>query len=352
MRVSVSRPRVSVLLALVMACGDGAAGPSTSPINAADVAAVQAVVTAVQAVVADPAVASLRGVTVPYQSTVPALLVGWTAAPRHTVQRVGRAGSPMALLGEAVIPTRFLGGTYARLAGAFVRDPLRPGAPANGVRVLLYHRVSGVSTDSGVGMLELADSLRTADHRVTTAVAVALDGTRVLAVRSEAELIGPVSNRALHDVIDGLVGRGVTPIAVLDSFVIDSLSPIAGRNVVVTRVPALGAQVLRATPARIGASNSSMRVEVTAGGRRVSLEGSRSFVTGAHVLAVYVNGIDVARVDTGLLDRLGAQATSPSGGTLSQPLRAWLDAVGQLLLVLPAAAELSEAASNLLLALP
>ena len=342
---------VSVALAAA-ACGDAAVNPNVAPIGATDVAAIQALVAAVNATVADPTVVSLRGVTVPFRATSPALTRGTASRPASASRPMGARGATASLLGDLDLPARILGGTYTLVGGAFGRDASRPGAPGNGVRVLLYHRIGGVSTDSSVGLLEVVDSLRQATRRVTTAVAGALDGVHVLAVRADVKLVGPPGGAALHDVIEGFVGRGSTPITVLDSFVIDSLSPTSGRNVVVTSIPARNARVLRSTPARPNASASTLRVELSIGGRRVVLEGSRNFATGTHVLAVYVNGADLGRVDTGDLAHFGAAATGPAGERLPQAMRDWLDGVGQLLLVLPAAAELSGAASNLLLALP
>ena len=109
---------------------------------------------------------------------------------------------------------------------------------------------------------------------------------------------------------------------------------------------------MRSVPARPNASTRSLGLDITLGPRSAHFEGGFDSNRGGYTLAVYVGGHDVARVNTQTLSGFGVAATSPSGSTLSQPLRDWLDAVGQLLLRLPAAAELSDAASNLLLAIP
>ena len=216
--------------------------------------------------------ASRRCVAPPCQSISPVFLRGAASpgrqAPRAAGPRAGTAG----LLGDFDLPARLPGGSCARVGGSFRRDAARPGPPGNCVRVLLYRRVDGLCADSSVGYLDAVDSLRMADRRVTTALARELDEASVLAVRSDLKLVGPSNNRALHDVIEGMVGRGAVPMTVLDSLVVDSLTPDLGRNVVVTAVP--------------------------------------------------------------------------------QALRSWLDGLGRLLPVLPAAAELSDATSNLILALP
>ena len=107
-----------------------------------------------------------------------------------------------------------------------------------------------------------------------------------------------------------------------------------------------------ALPICPGASSRSLGLDLTVGRRSVHFEGSLNVGTGGYGLIVFVNGADVARVSTNDLLHFGSNATSPNGDQLPQVLRDWLDAVGTLLLIMPAAAELSDAASNLVSALP
>ena len=341
-----------LLVAATGACGDSATSPTSSPIGAADIEAMNAVIADIDAIATDPAVLSLRGVTVPFRVEIPALIRETATGSRLPANSVAAAGRIVGLIGDVDLPVRLLGGTYARVGGAFFRDAGRPGAPGNGVRVLLYQRIGGVSTDVGVGYVEVVDSLREAERRVTTALAKSMVNETVVTVRAEVKLVGPVINRAFQDVIRGTVGRGTTPIVVLDSFVVDSLSPGNGRNIVVATLPVRGLTLVRATPARPGASSRSLGLDLTLGRRSVHFEGSLNVGTGGYGLIVFVNGADVARVSTNDLLHFGSNATSPNGDQLPQVLRDWLDAVGTLLLIMPAAAELSDAASNLVSALP
>ena len=333
-----------LLLASIAACADSSTAPGATDIGAVDVASMSALVAAIDETTADPAVRSLRGVTVPYSSSIPSVL--------HATAGGGTTGRTAGLIGDLDLPVRVLGGTYARLGGTFVRDLARSGAPANGVRVLLYQRVGGVSTDTTVGFAEVVDSLRAAERRVTTALARAADSAAVVRLRSEVKLVGPVLSRGIHDVISGTVGRGATPIVVVDSFVLDSLTPIAGRNVVVATVASRGFTLVRSTPARPGASSRTIGLDLTLAGRTVHFEGSTNSGTGGYTMAVYIRGADAARVSTNNLASFGTTATTPGGAPLPQALREWLDAVGRLLISLPAAAEFSDAASNLVAALP
>ena len=74
------RLNLSSFALVAVACGDSAVNPNAAPIGAADVDAMNALVGTVNAMVADPAVVALRGVTVPYQSTGPGVV--WGAASR------------------------------------------------------------------------------------------------------------------------------------------------------------------------------------------------------------------------------------------------------------------------------
>ena len=105
----VTRRALVLLVTAAAACGDGATAPGSGPITAADVAALSAAIAEIDVIAGDPAVVSLRGVTVPFQLVMRASVRASTAGASPMSSRVAAGGRTAGLIGDINLPARVLG---------------------------------------------------------------------------------------------------------------------------------------------------------------------------------------------------------------------------------------------------
>ena len=335
----------ALAIALV-ACSDSASGPAIRPITTADVSAVTALSSQVQTLMANPALVSVLGVTVPFSVRV-------AAGPRSSpMVRVGLAlklspGPAASFLGDVPVNPAYLGATFVRAGAVFRRDTARRDAPANAVRVLLYERLAGASTGIVVGWMDVSDSVRGNGRRVTRGFVGTPSSPSLASVRGSFVLVpqGAFGN-GFHDVLQGSISAGAQPLTVADSFVVYTATGDAGRNVITTTMASLNAVVRSVSPAAPGAPASTSRLTITAGGRTVRIEAQR---TGSNTILTFYNDSEIiGSTTTANLPNLGDAAHAAAGGAVSDVVRLWMNAIGQLLVVTPAAADLAQGAGNLM----
>ena len=310
-RHALGRFIVALGVLALAACGDSTtASGRPAPITTADVAAVTAAADLVLGTTSDPALVSLLGVHVPFSVRMaePMRLAAVTGRQRQL-----RLPAPegVSFLGDAPVDAAYLGSTFVRAGTVFRRDTSRRDAPVGAVRVLLYERQGGAANARVVGWVDMADSTRSSGQRVTRAV----------------------------------VGTATMPTVVSDSFVVDSTTGDVGRNVITTRIPSAAAIVRSQVPVVAGGSTSVSRLLITVGNRTVRVEGQR---ISASIQLTFYNGDEELGVSTTAdLPNLGNAAHLSRGGGVSDVVRLWMNAVGRLLIVTPAAADLSQATGNL-----
>ncbi|HEX6534124.1 MAG TPA: hypothetical protein VF041_05980 [Gemmatimonadaceae bacterium] len=132
---------------LLAACGSDATGPA----GALDAESVRAQAERVAEIGQLPAVRGLIGTAL---GDTPPIF-----GRRTATALLGRAAVARATGAGAWLASNLLGKTFVRVNGAWVADSTRTGAPANGVRVVLYDRESdGTLGTTEVGLLEAVDS--------------------------------------------------------------------------------------------------------------------------------------------------------------------------------------------------
>ncbi len=315
-------------------------------IGEADITAMNAVAAQLEASMAEPALVSLLGVTVPFQSRVPAVPRGSGHTGQGRLLGVVVRAPALSFLGDAPVDPLYFGSTFVRAGPVFRRDTSRRDAPANAVRVLLYERLGGSATPNVVGWLDMADSVRLNGVRVTRASLGTLTQPRGATVRGavavqQAGLFGTV----LYDVLDGTIGGGSRPIVVSDSFVVDASTGDDGRNVVTTTIPGADAVVRTVTPSAPGLTFQQSRLTITAGGRTVRVE--QVHFSGVTFLSFYDGSTELGFTSSAYFPNLGDGAQTRYGGVPNDVVRRWMNAVGRLLRTTPSAANLAQAAGNL-----
>ncbi len=345
------RPWRTVVLGVVVAAV--AAGCSTSAPTAvppaaltdADVDLLIAAADQVETVMADPALVSLLGVTVPFSVRMAAPPRA-RPAPTSAARLQLSAPRTARFLGDAPVDMGYLGATFVRAGAVFRRDTSRRDAPANAVRVLLYQRQAGASTATVVGWVDLADSARVSDRRVTLASIGAPGSPSVGSARGSVQRIAQgAAGFGLYDVLGGTLGAGTRPLVVSDSFVVDTSTSSAGRDVITTRIPSASVVVRSQTPAAFGASAATQRLAITVGARTMRVEGTRS--NAGTTLTFYNGSEELGTVSLANLPNLGDAARLSVGGAVGDVARRWMNAAGRLLMVTPAAADLAQATGNL-----
>lgn len=340
--------RVAALLALALAaCVDTStpAAPSHA-ITEADIAAVNALAAQLEATMAHPGLVSLLGVTVPFQARVPVVSPGLGHAARGRLMQLVSAGPTASLLGDAPVNPLYLGSTFVRAGTVFRRDTSRRDAPANAVRVLLYERIGGSATPNVVGWVDMADSVRRNGVRVTRASLGTAAQPQLATVRGAVTVQqAGVFGTALYDVLAGTIGGGTRPIVVSDSFVVDSTTGGDGRNVVTTTIPDGNAMVRTVTPAAPGLTFAQTRLLLMVGGRTYRVEVTRT--GGLSLLSFYDGQTEFGFTNSAYFPNLGDGAQTRYGGVPGDVVRRWMNAVGRLLRATPSAADLAQAAGDL-----
>ena len=345
-RHALGRFIVALGVLALAACGDSTtASGRPAPITTADVAAVTAAGDLVLGTMSDPALVSLLGVHVPFSVRM--------AEPMRRAAVTGRqrqlrlpAPEGVSFLGDAPVDAAYLGSTFVRAGTVFRRDTSRRDAPVGAVRVLLYERQGGAANARVVGWVDMADSTRSSGQRVTRAVVGTATMPTVATVRGSLAISNQgVFGFARYDVLGGTLGSGAQPIVVSDSFVVDSTTGDVGRNVITTRIPSAAAIVRSQVPVVAGGSTSVSRLLITVGNRTVRVEGQR--INASTQLTFYNGDEELGVSTTADLPNLGNAAHLSRGGGVSDVVRLWMNAVGRLLIVTPAAADLSQATGNL-----
>lgn len=336
--------RRALLVALATAlagCREVAApaAGTTSVLAEADIVAVDSLTAAMTASMSAPAVVSLLGVTVPFGERVAR---PWPGPARALVLP---AAGGLAYLGDVPIDPAFAGQTFVRAGTVFRRDTTRRDAPTGLVRVLLYERLNGAATGTVVGWLDVADSLRGSTLRVTRATVGTAGLAGIATVRgSLARRTDATVGTAVFDVLEATVGTGAAQVRLYDSLVVDSLSGSGGRNAVLASMPARNASILSTNPAVPGGSVFTTRVVIQVAGRTVRLDAQGS--TGGTSVGAFVDGTLVGTSTTNALPNLGDAAVDVRGKPVPDLNRRWLNAIGRLLVAVPAAADFAQAAGD------
>jgi hypothetical protein len=367
---TMSRPAACcAAFALIMlgACHGDAAGPSYPAIATTDVAAVDQAIAQVNTVISDPALTSTRTVSLPFNLVGAAgagagpAPAGGTEAPvfalaMRRATRIAQALTRVqarrdANLGDFDIPPGFYGGTFVRLGSYFRRDTTIRGAPANGVRIMLYERdAGGFSTNTRSGLMEVIDKNRRGPELITTARVVAADSATVAAVSANRHYEPSTGLYNVFDVLSGTMGRGATP----PIFVIDSLIDYYGLTstteweAVTTTVAPAGVMIRAVFPADSQSADASFRFAILVGGKAVRIDGIPIAGSPSYDLTVFVSGQFVGHVTSANVHTLGDSTHTADGTRLPQPLRDYVNSVGRLIEVVPVAAQIGSSAALLL----
>lgn len=336
---------------LLGGCGSNDA-TSPSPALSADTLRAQAGRVAEVAML--PAVEGLLGAGAPppiFMSTERPAERGRTLPP--TSARLARyAGVAATVIGAgAWLPPELLGKTWVRVNGAWVADTTRTDAPANGIHVVLYERLSdGSLGTSVVGLLEAVDS-SAADGSVIVGVVRLFDagGTQLGGWRFVGS--GPLANGA--QTVTGTLGPADHRLEFADTITapLDTGTSALGGIFMVehTDAPFANASVHRASGAMPGGGGDSVLFE----------ERVRSY---AHELrtSTTLASPDSAGVTTRVYidDRLVAIATpvspmllTPDGAPIPLSLRQLMGAADALAFTTPSGSFLHTSVESLLLKL-
>ncbi len=318
------------------------AATATASLAEVDIVAVDSLNAQMTASMSAPAVVSLLGVTVPFGERVTR---AWPSPTRALV--LPNAGG-LRYLGDVPIDPGYAGQTFVRSGTVFRRDTTRRDAPAGLVRVLLYERLGGAATTTVVGWLDIVDSLRGTAQRVTNATVGTAASAGLATVRgSLARRADATVGTAVFDVLEATVGTGAQQVRLYDSLVVDSIAGVGGRNAVLATMPARNASILSLSPATPGGSPFTTRVVITLGGRTIRLDAQGG--SGGSSVGAFMDGILVGTSTTNALPNLGDVAVDVRGNPIPDVPRRWLNAVGRLLVAVPAAADFAQAAGDYVL---
>ena len=257
-------------------------------------------------------------------------------------------------LGDFNIPPGFYGGTFVRLGSYFRRDTSLRGAPANGVRVVLYQRdAGGFSTATKSGFMEVIDQNRAGPEFITTARVVAADSVPVSAVSANRHYEPSTGLYNIIDILSGTMGRGpIPPILIVDSLLsINELTRSHDWEAVTTSLPAAAVTMRVVFPADSVSADNSLRFTILVAGRKVVINGVPFAGSRHYDLSVFIDGKYVGNASSVNILALGDSARTTSGVRLADPLRTYMNKIGALIDIAPVAAQVGTSAALLLLIL-
>lgn len=367
---------VATAVVMLLACSDsGPVAPSLPAITTTDVASIQQAIALVDSIIADPALASVRTVAIPFTlvgvsdggsdgGSAPAAATRRPEPPAFglALRRADRVAQALRRaaefrnvnLGDFNIPPGFYGGTFVRLGSHFRRDTSLRGAPPNGVRVVLYQRdASGVSTATRSGFMEMIDQNRAGPAFITTARVVASDSVTVSAVSANRHYEPSTGLYNVVDILGGTMGRGpFPPILLIDSLLqFNELTRSSEWEAVTTSLPAAAVSMRVVFPADSISAGNSLRFTIRVGGRKISITGIPFSGSRSYDLTMLIDGTYVANASSANVLTLGDSARTATGAPLPEPLRSYLNSIGALISVAPVAAQVGTSAALLLLIL-
>jgi hypothetical protein len=339
----------STLLATLSltACGSDSTGPRANELNVAEV---EQQVSQIAPVFQNPAIASLVGnigFELPIyndvrssQPRIEALLAHTRTivAPRlvrqpsaHVqaaqVQRSAMLAASASTF-ELLIPTSAFGRTYVRnMYGTYVVAPSRTGAPADGIRIILYERYGDDSFGTTeVGWLDIRESVTSTTQSYTAKLSDMTGATL-----GEFTWTLTVSNTGTTStgVAKGTLGTRDRQLVFADTMKLTSTQSGGTASLAMHTSAPFANVALHLNMPNLPLFDSPSAVTFTLGydsGRNtVRIDATVNLATYETSSVVYLNGALIAKLDP----RTGA-FTNPSGGRLSAEVEAYLDAISTL----------------------